>query len=152
MLGNLDQKEIDLLLSRQVVGRLGCHASGITYVVPINYAYKNRVIYAHSGPGKKIQMMRENPNVCFEVDEIESVFRWKSVIAWGEFKEITDVAEQEQTMQLLIHRIMPFVENSAGHPSHGITENEFDIGTTIDLTVYKITISEVSGRFEQSNI
>lgn len=151
MLGNLDQTQIDQLLSRQVVGRLGCHAQGITYIVPVNYVYKNGVIYAHSGPGKKIEMMRENPNVCFEVDEIESIFRWKSVIAWGEFKEIKDIAEQEQTMQLLIHRIMPLVDHPGGHPSHGITANEFDMGTQIDLIVYKIVLNKTTGRFENND-
>ncbi|EHQ29522.1 pyridoxamine 5'-phosphate oxidase family protein [Mucilaginibacter paludis] len=152
MLGNLNQKEIDLLLNRQVVGRLGCHAGGLTYVVPINYAYKNGVIYAHSAPGKKIQMMRENPEVCFEVDEIDTIFRWKCVVGWGKFEEIKDVSEQEQTMQLLIHRIMPLVDTPAGHPSHGITANEFDAGVNIELIVYKIVLSNCTGRFENSSL
>lgn len=53
MLGKLEQPEIEALLSRQVTGRLGCHAEGTTYVVPVNYVYKNGIIYAHSGPGKE---------------------------------------------------------------------------------------------------
>ncbi|MFS2185333.1 pyridoxamine 5'-phosphate oxidase family protein [Mucilaginibacter sp. Mucisp84] len=148
MLGKLEQPEIEALLSRQVTGRLGCYAQGTTYIVPINYVYKNGVIYAHSGPGKKIEMMRKNPKVCFEVDDIKNIFSWKSVIAWGTFEEITDIAEQEQTMQALIHRVMPLVEHATDHPSHGITANEYDIGDKIDLIVYKIRIDKVTGRFE----
>lgn len=148
MLGKLEQPEIEALLSRQVIGRLGCHAQGTTYIVPVNYVYKNGVIYAHSGPGKKIEMMRKKPKVCFEVDDIKNIFSWKSVIAWGTFEEITDIAEQEQTMQLLIHRVMPLVEHATDHPSHGITANEYDIGDKIDLIVYKIRIDKVTGRFE----
>jgi nitroimidazol reductase NimA-like FMN-containing flavoprotein (pyridoxamine 5'-phosphate oxidase superfamily) len=148
MLGKLEQPEIEALLSRQVIGRLGCHAQGTTYIVPVNYVYKNGVIYAHSGPGKKIEMMRKNPKVCFEVDDIKNIFSWKSVIAWGTFEEITDIAEQEQTMQALIHRVMPLVEHATDHPSHGITANEYDIGDKIDLIVYKIRIDKVTGRFE----
>ena len=147
MLGKLEQPEIEALLSRQVTGRLGCYAQGTTYIVPVNYVYKNGVIYAHSGPGKKIEMMRKNPKVCFEVDDIKNIFSWKSVIAWGTFEEITDIAEQEQTMQALIHRVMPLVEHATDHPSHGITANEYDIGDKIDLIVYKIRIDKVSGRF-----
>lgn len=149
MLGELDEKQIDELLKRQVTGRLGCHADGVTYVVPINYFYKNGVVYAHSGPGRKIDMMRKNPQVCFQVDEMESIFRWKSVITWGVFEEITEVEEQQQAMQGIIHRIMPFVEGPAGHPSHGITANESDVGTQIDLIVYRITLATKTGRFEQ---
>jgi len=148
MLGKLEQPEIEALLSRQVTGRLGCYAQGTTYIVPINYVYKIGVIYAHSGPGKKIEMMRKNPKVCFEVDDIKNIFSWKSVIAWGTFEEITDIAEQEQTMQALIHRVMPLVEHATDHPSHGITANEYDIGDKIDLIVYKIRIDKVTGRFE----
>ncbi|PWK79094.1 hypothetical protein LX99_01550 [Mucilaginibacter oryzae] len=150
MLGKLTQPEIEALLSRQITGRLGCHAEGTTYVVPVNYVYKNGIIYAHSGPGKKIEMMRQNPEVCFEVDEIKSIFSWKSVIAWGRFEEITEIDEQQQAMQALIHRIMPLVEQPTGHPSHGIIESEYDLGDKIDVIVYKIIIDKTTGRFEQN--
>lgn len=150
MLGELNTKQIEMLLTRQVTGRLGCHANGTTYIVPINYIYKDGTIYAHSGPGKKIDMMRKNPKVCFEVDEIESIFKWQSVIAWGNYEEITSVEEQEQVMQAIIHRIMPLVNSPAGHPSHGITANEYDAGTTIDLIVYKIKVDKITGKFERS--
>jgi len=149
MLGTLTNKEMDDLLSRQVTGRLGCHDRGRTYVVPVNYVYRKGAIYAHSGPGKKIEMMRRRPKVCFEVDDIESIFKWQSVIAWGEFEELTDIAEKEEAMQALTHRIMPFVISPSGHPSHGITESEYDVGTRIDVVVYRIRITSKTGRFEK---
>ena len=150
MLGELSEKQVEDILKRQVTGRLGCCARDMVYVVPINYIYKDGTIYTHSGPGKKIEMMRENPNVCFEVDEIESIFRWKSVIAWGRFEEITDIDEKQQVMQGIIHRIMPLADQPANHPSHGITANEYDIGTTVELIVYKIKITKKTGKFEYS--
>jgi nitroimidazol reductase NimA-like FMN-containing flavoprotein (pyridoxamine 5'-phosphate oxidase superfamily) len=150
MLGELSEKQMDDLLTHQVTGRLGCHANGITYVVPVNYVYKNGVIYAHSAQGNKIEMMRKNPKVCFEVDEIESIFKWKSVIAWGKFEEITDIDEKQRVMQSIIHRIMPLVTSPAGHPSHGITENDYDVGTRVELIVYTIKITKKTGRFERS--
>jgi len=69
MLGELNEKQIEGLLMRQVTGRLACHCDDETYLVPVNYVYKDGQIYAHSGPGKKIEMMRSNPKVCFEVEE-----------------------------------------------------------------------------------
>lgn len=148
MLGELTEKQIDDLLARQVTGRLGCHAQGTTYVVPVNYVYRNGAIYAHSAPGKKIDMMRANPKVCFEVDDIQNIFKWQCVITWGLFEELTDMDEKEQAMQALTHRIMPLGNSPAAHPSHGITENEFDIGTRIDLILYRIKIIKKTGRFE----
>jgi len=148
MLGELSEKQVDELLTRNVTGRLGCCYRGTVYVVPVNYVYKNGIIYAHSSPGKKISVMRKNPRVCFEVDEIESIFRWKSVIVSGVFEEITDISEQQRVMQGIIHRIMPLSTAPDNHPSHGITANEKDIGTKIELIIYKITISKKTGRFE----
>jgi len=149
MLGKLNEQQMEDLLKRQVTGRLGCHADGVTYVVPVNYIYKDGIIYAHSAQGHKISMMRKNPNVCFEVDEIESIFRWNSVITWGKFEEITDIDEKQQAMQAIIHRIMPLVTTPAGHPSHGIADNDYDIGTRVELIVYAIKVTKKTGRFEQ---
>lgn len=148
MLGNLNEAQMESLLKQQVIGRLGCHADGMTYIVPINYIYDGTNIYSHSAEGKKIDMMRKNPDVCFEVDEIHDVFKWKSAIVWGRFEELTDVDKKQRAMQGIIHRIMPLANNPTDHPSHGITANEYDIGTTVDLIVYKIVITKKTGRFE----
>lgn len=150
MLGKLNETEIERMLKEQVVGRIACHAKDDIYLVPINYVYRDGCVYGHSREGKKIRIMRENPHVCFEIDDIQSVFRWKSVIAKGVYEEITDVDEKQQAMQGIIHRIMPLVTSPEGHPSHGFTENDSDVGTTVELVVYRIRLEEVTGRFEQS--
>ncbi|MEN0054234.1 MAG: pyridoxamine 5'-phosphate oxidase family protein, partial [Mucilaginibacter sp.] len=75
---------------------------------------------------------------------------WQSVICWGIFEEITAVAESEMVMQKIIDAMSPHLANSANaHPSHGITDNQYDIGTSKDLIIYKIKITKKSGRFEQ---
>ncbi|MBS1523524.1 MAG: pyridoxamine 5'-phosphate oxidase family protein [Bacteroidetes bacterium] len=150
MLGQLNEKQIETLLTQQVIGRLACHADGETYMVPLNYVYKDGTIYAHSGPGKKIDIMRKNANVCFEVEEIESIFQWRCVITWGRFEEITDEDEKQQVRQLLTHRLMPLVSRPQQHASHGIAENEVDIDTRIAPIVYKIKVKKATGRFEKA--
>lgn len=149
MLGKLNQSEMENLLKQQVTGRIGCHADDTTYIVPINYVYSRPYIYGHSSNGKKMEMMRKNPKVCFEVDDIQTIFRWKSVIAWGYFEEVTDIAEKTRLMQGLIHRIMPLSSNPDDHPSHGVTEKDSDIGVKIELIVYKINLQIMTGRFER---
>ncbi|GAB2977566.1 hypothetical protein GCM10027049_10930 [Mucilaginibacter puniceus] len=76
------------------------------------------------------------------------MFRWQSVIINGTYEEITDIEEKQQAMQGIIHRVMPLVSSPSGHPSHGITEKESDVGTSVKLIVYRIRIDEKSGRFE----
>ena len=150
MLGQLNEKRIEALLAQQVTGRLACHYDGETYIVPLNYVYRDRIIYAHSGPGKKIEIMRKNPNVCFEVEEIDSIFQWRCIIAWGVFEEITDEDEKQQARQLLTHRFMPLVSRPQQHASHGIAANELDIDTRINPIVYRIKIEKATGRFESN--
>jgi len=36
--------------------------------------------------------MRKNPEVCFQLDVIENLASWRSVICWGTFEELTDFA------------------------------------------------------------
>jgi len=147
MIGVLNDQEITAILFRQITGHLACSLNDESYLVPVNYVYKDNAIYVHSGPGKKIDIMRKNAKVCFGVDEIETIFRWKSVICQGTFNEITDPDEKQQAMQLLTHRIMPLVDNPNGHTSHGIGA-EIEIGTIIEPIVYKIIITQKTGRFE----
>ena len=146
MLGDLNKKELIDLLESQVIGRIGCHSDGETYVVPVNYVYKNNAIYAHSGNGKKIKMMRANPKVCFQVDQIKDTFRWKSAILWGGFVELTG-EERQQAMQGIIHRIMPLINRPSQETSHGIKTEEHT-----SLVVFRIDLTKATGKYETHNL
>jgi nitroimidazol reductase NimA-like FMN-containing flavoprotein (pyridoxamine 5'-phosphate oxidase superfamily) len=89
MLGKLDNSKIEALLKSQVIGRIGCCDDGVCYIVPVNYVYDGKYIFAHSAKGMKLEMLRNNPDLCFEVDHITDIVNWESVIAWGVFEEIT---------------------------------------------------------------
>jgi nitroimidazol reductase NimA-like FMN-containing flavoprotein (pyridoxamine 5'-phosphate oxidase superfamily) len=39
MLGELTPEQINAVLFSEVVGRIGCHSEGRTYVVPITYVF-----------------------------------------------------------------------------------------------------------------
>lgn len=45
MLGELNRAQIDQVLRGELVGRVGCHAGGQTYVVPITYVYDGEYVY-----------------------------------------------------------------------------------------------------------
>jgi nitroimidazol reductase NimA-like FMN-containing flavoprotein (pyridoxamine 5'-phosphate oxidase superfamily) len=149
MLGELREYQVEELLKSAAVGRIGCHSGGITYIVPVNFVYEDSAVYAHSAAGMKIDMMRQNPEVCFQVDNIRNMGSWQSVIAWGRFEEITDLEEKQCIMQKLTDRIMNLMNIETNHPSHGITELESDIGTRVELIVYKIVLTRKTGRYEK---
>ena len=88
MLGELTTEEIDDLLRSEAIGRIGCYAFGRPYVVPITYAYDGVAVYGHSREGMKLRAMRSHPSVCFEVDRMDGLSDWRSVIALGTFSEL----------------------------------------------------------------
>jgi len=98
----LSRAEIDALLHERVVGRIGCHAGGVTYVVPVIYAYDGAAVYVASIEGSKIRMMRESPAVCFETDE-HGETGWRSVIAQARYEELAG-ADAERALELLAQR------------------------------------------------
>jgi nitroimidazol reductase NimA-like FMN-containing flavoprotein (pyridoxamine 5'-phosphate oxidase superfamily) len=99
----LGEQEIDSFLREQVVGRVGCHADGETYVVPVLYVWDGQCVYVQSIEGRKIRMMRSNPKVVFEVDEYRAGGSWRSVIVEGLYEEL-DQAQAEEALALLVQR------------------------------------------------
>jgi uncharacterized protein len=141
VLGDLNHAEIESVLRGNAIGRIGCHAFGRTYVVPITYAYDGAAVYARSAEGMKLHMMRQNPHVCFEVDAIDGMANWESVIASGVFQELQgDDARERFTW--LVGELSERLEGPPGetaHPSPGS-----DTGV-----VYRIVLEEKVGRFER---
>lgn len=93
----LSRDEIDEFLRTQRIARLGCHAGGETYVVPLIYAYDGEGVVAVTSEGRKVAMLRENPRVCVEVDEYHQDGRgsWRSVIAQGRCEELAGDAIED---------------------------------------------------------
>jgi uncharacterized protein len=151
MLGKLAPEEIEQLLASEITGRIGCHADGRTYVVPITYAYRSGHVYCHSAEGQKIRMMRKNPDVCFEVDRVEDVGNWKSVVATGRFQELGG-PESLEAMDVLIARFAAVARSQDPHPSYvlraSVAEPPGADGRPIVL--FRIRLTEKSGRFERT--
>lgn len=97
---DLTQAQCEDVLKHNRYGHLGCIDDGHPYVVPITYIYKDGVLYGFSLKGQKIDIMRKNPNICIQVEQVDSENMWKSVICFGHFEEIADPA-QAQTIKLL---------------------------------------------------
>jgi nitroimidazol reductase NimA-like FMN-containing flavoprotein (pyridoxamine 5'-phosphate oxidase superfamily) len=106
MVQDMTRAEIDQFLACSTVGRVGITLERGCYIVPVGYAYQNGEIFFHSCfSGLKMDGLRANPNVCFEVDESTSdVSMYKSVIAWGKSRIIDDPEEMRPYLQALIDK------------------------------------------------
>src|ERR687889_2013235 len=102
----LPAEGIEALLRTAIVGRIACCGHGRTgdgrpYLVPLAYGYDGESVYAHSGPGRKLDFMRAEPRVTFEVDQATAPDRWQSVVAEGTFEEISDPEERSTALRSL---------------------------------------------------
>ena len=149
MLGALQETEIEDILKNSLVGRIGCHADGETYVVPISYGYDGHYVYCHALEGKKTEMMRKNPRICFLVDEMKDMANWKSVLVQGKYEELTESEQRDHAIKILLNRFLPIISSETTHlgkdwPFHPDNSDE------IDGIIFRIDIAKKTGRFENS--
>lgn len=148
MLGTLTQKQCEHVLRSELVGRIGCHAAGRVYVVPVAFVYYKDHIYAHSKEGLKIRMMRKNAKVCFEVESRESLNSWRTVILWGKYEELKSTPEQREVMRILNDRFVAYKISETVMPAPNV-DSPHAVEKARKPVFYRISIDEISGRFEK---
>ena len=110
-----DMAEIEQILSRAFVCRLGLCENGRPYVVPLCFGYKDNALYFHCAKeGKKLDIIRKNNNVCFEVDTDYQVIkaeqackftmRYKSVIGFGKAMVIEDAEAKRRGLDIIMQQ------------------------------------------------
>lgn len=147
MLGKLQPQQIEDVLKSQLIGRIGCSLDGYTYVVPISYAYDGKYIYCHTTEGKKTAIMRQNPKVCFEVEEMRDMSNWKSVVIQGDFEELKNTEERNNAMRSLLNRYLPVISSITTHIGESWPFHPENI-SEVNGVVFRINITEKTGRFE----
>ena len=90
---------------------------GNPYVVPMNFAYRDGIIYLHSGPeGSKVTMAERHPRVCItfcEGHELVYMHRQvacsysmksRSVICHGNVRFIEDMDEKREVLDIIMRQ------------------------------------------------
>jgi nitroimidazol reductase NimA-like FMN-containing flavoprotein (pyridoxamine 5'-phosphate oxidase superfamily) len=151
MLGELAVNEVERLLQSEPIARIGCHVEGRTYVVPVAYVYADGSLIGHSADGLKLQMLRKNPNVCVEIEHVDDLANWRSVIAWGRYEELSG-GEAERALDLLMARFVTLITSETSLPSRASASpstHARDVAGRPSV-VYRIRLKEKTGRFERS--
>lgn len=148
MLGKLNDIQIRNILSSQVIGRLACTDGKQPYIVPVTYTYDGTYIYGQTNEGTKLNLLRKNPNVCFEVDLMVDMRNWQSVIVYGKFEELKDDKERE-AREILFGRVFPLMTSSTVHIYGHEESNKIDNGTRVKRIMYRLKIKKITGRFEK---
>ena len=149
MLGKLNRSQIDHLLQAEVVGRIGCYGNGKSYIIPITYVYDGEYIICHTAEGMKTNMMHANPEVCFQVDQIDNMANWRSAIIWGKYHELKG-KQAEEALLKLVNRMHPLIASETSRPKHGLERPHEPAVSGSPLVVFTIKVEEATGRFEKS--
>jgi nitroimidazol reductase NimA-like FMN-containing flavoprotein (pyridoxamine 5'-phosphate oxidase superfamily) len=140
-----NQSDLEIILQKAQVCRLGFLDYDLPYIVPVNYGYHMGNIYIHSAiEGKKIDIIKKNPKVCFEVELDHKIYdtgipcKWstsyKSIIGFGTASLITDIEEKKKSLGILID-----------HYTSG-TVYDFSKKMIDTVAIIKITIDNMTGK------
>jgi len=102
-----NRREIDTILSKATICRIGLVGNNVAYIVPLNFGYKHNCLYFHSAPiGKKIELITKNNMVCFEVDIDYDIVntgipcnwssKYVSIIGYGKARFITNTKQNKK--------------------------------------------------------
>jgi nitroimidazol reductase NimA-like FMN-containing flavoprotein (pyridoxamine 5'-phosphate oxidase superfamily) len=99
---DLTDAECRELLARNHVGRIAYQIREHVNIVPLGYVYHGEWLACRTQEGSKVSVLRQSPYVAFEVDEVEGLFDWKSVVVQGSwYEEDLPTSGREETLQAL---------------------------------------------------
>jgi len=148
-----DRAEIDAILRRETVCRVAFAVGSQPYMVPLSYGYspERHALYFHTArEGKKIDCIRTNPTVCFEVEGPAVVkpgtgdactwgLQFESVIGYGTLVELISDADRAEALGVLM-------KQQSGTTRKDWTYNERVLSSTC---VWRLTIERVTGKRAQ---
>ncbi len=139
-----DRGEIDAILARAKVCRLAMVDGTEPYVVPLCFGFREGSLYLHSaGEGRKIEVLRKNPRVCFEVDEVSAIrtaetacnwgMTYASIIGWGMAAFLAAPDQKRQALEIICRQ-------------YGAEKAEFSAASLTRLAVLRIDIETITGK------
>jgi len=139
-----DKNEIEAIIHKSQICRLGLADEGVPYIVPLCFGYRNNTLYFHSAKeGRKIEMLKRNHQVCFEFDVDTQIhdgetacscgMNYRSVIGYGTASLIDHPAQKRKALDIIMRQY---------------AEGEFTYSDKIleKTLVIKVEISSMTGK------
>jgi nitroimidazol reductase NimA-like FMN-containing flavoprotein (pyridoxamine 5'-phosphate oxidase superfamily) len=146
----LDINEKLDILKRNKVCRLGFVDSDMPYVVPVNYGFtfddNILTLYFHSAnEGRKIDIIRKNNNVCFEIDCDHNLLEGKLACNYG-FEFISVIGTGKVTISEKKEEKVFGLSVLLSHQLDKKDNYTFADDMLARTAVFKITIAEFVGK------
>ncbi len=143
-----DYYQIESVINKAKVCRLGLSLNEIPYVFPMSFGYKDKTFYFHcAASGKKLDIIKANNNACIDIEEdIEIIqshdacnwsVKYKSIIGFGNIELITSLKEKQKAMDILMAQ---YSEEPFSIPPEAIEKT----------TMFKLVIEEMTGKYSDS--
>jgi uncharacterized protein len=140
-----DKNRIAQILREASVCRIGLCSGNRPYVVPVSFVHENGCVYIHSATeGRKIDILKENSNISFEVESEISIkvgenacstsMDYESVIGFGKAEFIEDPEAKKKALQLMSDKY------------NGNSKAEFINEVLQKTLIIRIDIAEITGK------
>jgi uncharacterized protein len=138
-----DPKAVRSIMEEAAVCRIGLSDDGTPYIVPMNFGLGENCIYLHcAAEGRKLDIIRQNNRVCFEMDLFREVIlgrsacgssaRYESVIGFG----CASIVEEPGEKRAALDRIM---EHCGAQGAFIYQEDILEKTTIIRIAIENIT-------------
>jgi len=139
-----DIDEIERIIRRAICCRIGLVDNDEPYVVPVSFGYERNALYFHgASEGHKIELIKKNNKVCFEIDTDVAVvkaekpcqwtMRYRSVIGMGRAHILESAEEKAHGLELLMRH---YTEGDFSFPKS-------ELGSVL---VVRIDIENITGK------
>ena len=137
--------EMDAVIEKARVCRLAMVDADRPYIVPMSFGYDGKALYFHSArEGQKLDLLRKNKRVCFELDTEVSVspgdvpckwgMAYQSIIGQGEVAFILEPKAMRNALDIIM-------AHYSGESSFVYTDAAIN-----SVCVFKVNILEMSGK------
>lgn len=139
-----DRATLDEIIKESRVCRLGLTDGDQPYIVPLNFGYQAPYLYFHCATeGRKLDLIKQNPKVCFEFDELIRLKKDRNACEWGaEYRSIigegvAEIVNDDEEKRKGLARIMA---------QYSGREFEFPSDALERTCVIRVTIREMTGK------
>ncbi|UTB32155.1 MAG: pyridoxamine 5'-phosphate oxidase family protein [Methanobacterium sp. ERen5] len=142
-----DIKIIHNILNEADVCRIGFSKANKPYIVPMNFGFDENHIYLHSSvEGKKMEILKENKNICFEVDVKSEIVKsekpcnwgmhYMSVIGSGTAELIEKPEEKIRVLDIIMRK----------YDDEGLNSHDYSESSLKRTAVIQVNITELTGK------
>ena len=140
-----DPEILEEILLKSEVCRLGLTDKGMAYIVPVNFAYQDGIIYFHSAPsGRKMRLLKEKSQISFEMELSAEIIRdpvacnwttkYHSLTGTATASILTDTKSKKRGMDLIMRKYGAAIDL------------HYDAKTLSRMVMVALTVESVTGK------